>query len=169
VELTPTLNFPQRDFLALPRKFKSFVAGYGSGKTFVGCACLAAHFYAFPRVNAGYFAPTYAQIRDIFYPTVEEALAGWGLTVRVRVGNHEVDVFRGRTYMGTVLCRSMEDPGSIVGFKIGKALVDEIDVMPKDKASLVWRKIIARMRYKVDGLLNGIDVTTTPEGLSVRL
>ncbi len=25
-------------------------------------------------------------------------------------------------------------------------------------------KIIARMRYKVDGLRNGIDVTTTPEG-----
>ncbi|MEA1186269.1 hypothetical protein U9C94_22760, partial [Escherichia coli] len=27
-----------------------------------------------------------------------------------------------------------------------------------------WRKIIARMRYKIGGLRNGIDVTTTPEG-----
>jgi len=58
----------------------------------------------------------------------------------------------------------MEDPASIVGFKIGKALVDEIDVLSMEKAGVAWRKILARMRVKRDGLLNGIDVTTTPEG-----
>jgi hypothetical protein len=58
----------------------------------------------------------------------------------------------------------MDDPGSIVGFKIGKALVDEIDIMPPEKAKIGWRKIIARMRYNIKGLANGIDVTTTPEG-----
>jgi hypothetical protein len=162
--ISPKLNIPQAGFLALPHKFKAYVAGYGAGKTWAGCASLGKHFYEFPRVSAGYFAPTYPQIRDIFYPTVEEALSEWGLTTKVRVGNHEVDVYRGRIYMGTILCRSMEDPGSIVGFKIGKALVDEIDVMPKDKAQAVWRKILARMRYKAEGLANGIDVTTTPEG-----
>ncbi|MEH2773507.1 terminase large subunit domain-containing protein, partial [Klebsiella pneumoniae] len=47
---------------------------------------------------------------------------------------------------------------------IGNALIDELDVMPAKKAQLAWRKIIARMRYKVPGLRNGIDVTTTPEG-----
>ena len=36
--------------------------------------------------------------------------------------------------------------------------------MPAKKAQLAWRKIIARMRYNVPGLRNGIDVTTTPEG-----
>ncbi|STS82048.1 Uncharacterised protein [Klebsiella pneumoniae] len=55
-------------------------------------------------------------------------------------------------------------PDTIVGFKIGNALVDELDVLKADKARQAWRKIIARMRYKVDGLRNGIDVTTTPEG-----
>jgi hypothetical protein len=58
----------------------------------------------------------------------------------------------------------MEKPGDIVGFKIGKALIDELDVMKAHKAAIAWRKIIARMRYNVDGLKNGIDVTTTPEG-----
>lgn len=58
----------------------------------------------------------------------------------------------------------MEKPQTIVGFKIGKALVDELDVLKKEKAAEAWRKIMARMRYKVDGLQNGIDVTTTPEG-----
>ena len=58
----------------------------------------------------------------------------------------------------------MEKPQTIVGFKIGNALIDELDVMPAKKAQLAWRKIIARMRYNVAGLRNGIDVTTTPEG-----
>jgi len=63
-----------------------------------------------------------------------------------------------------VICRSMEKPATIVGFKIGHALVDELDVMAKLKAEQAWRKIIARMRYKVHGLKNGVDVATTPEG-----
>src|SRR5690606_8090710 len=57
-----------------------------------------------------------------------------------------------------------EKPGDIVGFKIGKALIDELDVMKTDKAALAWRKIIARLRHTAPGLVNGVDVTTTPEG-----
>ncbi|WP_443304489.1 hypothetical protein [Variovorax sp. CCNWLW235] len=36
--------------------------------------------------------------------------------------------------------------------------------MKMNKADLAWWKIIARMRYSVDGLKNGVDVTTTSEG-----
>ncbi|MAR57108.1 MAG: terminase [Rickettsiales bacterium] len=161
---SPSLNLPQSQFLNLPHKFKAYVAGYGAGKTWAGCAGLNKHFWEHPRINAGYFAPTYPQIRDIFYPTFEEAAFDWGLDIKIHESNKEVHVFSGRRYRGTILCRSMEKPGDIVGFKIGKALVDELDVLKADKAALAWRKIIARMRYKVDGLLNGIDVTTTPEG-----
>ena len=160
----PTLNVPQARFLALPQKFRGFISGFGAGKTWAGCAGEAQHFYQFPGVNAGYFAPSYPQIRDIFYPTVEECFHDWGLRTRIRESNHEVEVRRGRTFLGMILCRSMEDPGSIVGFKIGHANVDEIDIMPPTKAGQAWRKIIARMRYKVAGLRNGIDVTSTPEG-----
>ncbi|HGN1848112.1 TPA: terminase family protein, partial [Pseudomonas aeruginosa] len=53
---------------------------------------------------------------------------------------------------------------TIVGFKVGRSLVDELDVLSLVKAQQAWRKIIARMRYKVDGLRNRVDVTTTPEG-----
>ncbi|MDB5490349.1 MAG: phage terminase [Micavibrio sp.] len=160
----PGLNVPQAQFLALPHKFKAYVAGFGSGKTWAGCAGLCQHAWEWPKVNAGYFAPTYAQIRDIFYPTIDEVAFDWGLRTKVHETNKEVTLFYGRQYRGTVLCRSMEKANEIVGFKIGKALVDEMDLLKVDKAALAWRKIIARMRYKVPGLLNGIDVTTTPEG-----
>jgi hypothetical protein len=162
--ISPTLNIPQSAFLQLPHKFKAYVAGFGSGKTWVGCSGIGAHFWQWPKINQGYFAPTYPQIRDIFYPTMEEVAFNMGLRTKVKIADHEVEVYEGRKYRGTVICRSMEKPETIVGFKIGHGLVDELDVMPLIKAQMAWRKIIARMRYNVPGLLNGIDVTTTPEG-----
>jgi hypothetical protein len=162
--INPTLNVPQAEFLQMPHKFRAYVAGFGSGKTWVGCTSICEHFWQWPGINQGYFAPTYPQIRDIFYPTIEEVAAVMGLRVKINQGNHEAHVYEGRKYRGTVICRSMEKPETIVGFKIGHALIDELDVMALKKAQTAWRKIIARMRYKVPGLVNGIDVTTTPEG-----
>lgn len=158
------LNIPQAQFLQLPQKFRAYVAGFGSGKTFVGSSSLCIFSLENPRINAGYFAPTYAQIRDIFYPTIDEVAYGFGLSVKVHESNKEVDLYSGKKYRSTIICRSMEKPETIVGFKIGQALVDELDVMKADKARNAWRKIIARMRYNVEGVRNGIDVTTTPEG-----
>ena len=43
--ITFSLNRPQARFLQLPHKFKAYVAGFGSGKTYVGCAGMAAHFW----------------------------------------------------------------------------------------------------------------------------
>lgn len=160
----PSLNVPQSQFLAMDQKFRAYVAGFGSGKTWVGCGGLMQHFWEFPRINAGYFAPTYPQIRDIFYPTIEEVAFDWGLRVKINESNKEVHVYEGRKSRGTIICRSMEKPETIIGFKIGKALCDELDVLKAEKAQNAWRKIIARMRYNVDGLKNGVDVTTTPEG-----
>lgn len=157
-------NISQSQFLLLDTKFRAFVAGYGSGKTFVGCMAMCKHHWEHPKIEAGYFAPTYAQIRDIFYPTIEEVAFNFGLDVKIREGNKEVHFYRGARYKGTTICRSMENPASIIGFKIGHALIDEFDVLTLNKALLAWRKIIARMRYKKPGLKNGIDVVTTPEG-----
>ncbi len=159
-----TLNIPQASFLQMPHKFRAYVAGFGSGKTWVGCTAIAEHFWEWPGINQGYFAPTYPHIRDIFYETMEEVAFIMGLRVVINQANHEVAAYEGRKYRGTVICRSMEHPQKIVGFKIGHALIDELDVMPLIKAEMAWRKIIARMRYKVPGLKNGVDVTTTPEG-----
>lgn len=160
----PKLNRPQAAFLQLKRKFRALVAGFGSGKTWAGCEGMMSHYIERPGINQGYFAPTFPHIRDIFYPTIEEVAHGHGFRVKINESNKEVHFFKGAWSYGTTICRSMSLPHTIVGFKIGNALIDEIDVMATDKARTAWRKIIARMRYNVDGLRNGIDVTTTPEG-----
>jgi hypothetical protein len=160
----PKLNAPQAEFIALDRKFKALVCGFGTGKTWGGSADLCKHVWEWPGVNSGYFAPTYPMIRDIFFPTIEEVAFDWGLDVDIKEANKEVHFYSGGQYRSTVICRSMEKPGTIVGFKIGKALIDELDILEKVKAEHAWRKIIARLRQKVDGLQNGVSVTTTPEG-----
>lgn len=164
--VTPTLNKPQGEFMRMPNKFRAYVAGFGSGKTWVGSVDECCHFLKHPKVIQGYFAPTYGHIRDIFFPTIEEVSYCHGLTVDIKAGNKEVHFFNGRKYIGTTICRSMDKPGSIVGFKIGNALIDEIDLLQKDKAMLAWRKILARLRWKKGGVKNGASVTTTPEGFN---
>lgn len=159
----PTLNVPQAQFLNLPHKFKAYVAGFGAGKTWAICASACKHYWEHPKVNRGYFAPTYAAIRDIYFPTIEEVAFDWGLRVDIRESNKEVHFYEGRKYRGTTICRSMEKPGTIVGFKIARADVDELDTLTIKKAETAWRKIIARLRLKFDGQ-NGADVATTPEG-----
>lgn len=159
------LSAPQNIFLnSLQGKYRAYVGGFGSGKTFVGCIDLLSFFGRHPRTRQGYFGISFPSIRDIFYPTFEEAANMMGFTVDIKESNKEVHVYRNGAYYGTVICRSMDNPSSIIGFKIARALVDEIDVLPADKADLAWNKIIARLRLKIDGVQNGIGITTTPEG-----
>lgn len=155
-------TIPQGEFLQLPQRFRGFCGGYGSGKTTVGCMALCINAWGTPGHNQGYFAPTYPHIRDIFFPTIDEVAGLMGLSVDIKEGNKEVHFYSGKQYRGTVICRSMERPASIIGFKIAHAMIDEIDIMPIAKATMAWRKILARMRYK--DAKNSIDVTTTPEG-----
>lgn len=162
--LNPSLNVPQGRFLAMKNKFRAYVAGFGAGKTWAGCAGQCQTAYEFPKVPLGYFAPTYPQIRDIYFPTMEEVCHNWGLRAKTNEGNKEVHIYSGGFYRTTVICRSMEKPNTIIGFKIGRAMVDEIDTMPEVKADNAWNKIIARLRYIAPHLLNGVDLTTTPEG-----
>lgn len=160
-----SLNAPQDIFLRkLKTKYRAFVGGFGSSKTFSGCLDLLIFASQHPKTIQGYFAPTYTDIRDTFYPTISEAAEMLGFTTDIKTGNKEVHLYRGRAYYGTIICRSMDNPSSIVGFKIARALVDEIDILPTDKATTAWNKIIARLRLVIDGVENSIGVTTTPEG-----
>lgn len=158
-----SLSIPQSKFLALPHKFGAFVGGYGSGKTWVGATKLCKFAWEHPGLQQGYFAPTYPMIRDIFWPTIEECAETMGLDCDIRIGDHEAILSAGGQVRSTIICRSMDRPGSLIGFKIARGMVDEIDTLPLAKARDAWRKLIARLRQKYDGP-NGLDVTTTPEG-----
>ncbi|WP_310587657.1 hypothetical protein [Dyadobacter fanqingshengii] len=59
---------------------------------------------------------------------MDEVAFDWGLKTKVKISDKEVELYSGRVYRSTIICRTMDNPSNIVGFKIGKALVDEIDV-----------------------------------------
>jgi len=159
------ISTPQHIYLKeLDTKFRAYVGGLGAGKTFVGCLDLLIFATKHKGFKQGYFGPTYASIRDIFYPTIEEAAELMGLWVDIKVSDKEVFIYKGRELLGSVICRSMDRPNSIIGFKICRGIVDEIDTMPLIKAQGAWNKIIARLREKVPGVINGLGVTCTPEG-----
>jgi hypothetical protein len=167
------LNHPQAEFMAASTPFSGFVGGYRSGKTFIGCVKLWKLAAAHPGIKLGYFAPTYPQVRDIFYDTIEEVgnefsdHAGMLCTVDINKSEHTVKLIIGGNVYATVKCRSMEHPHRIVGFDISHALIDEIDCMKKEKADAAWKKIVARMSsVRDDYPVNTVDFTTTPEGFN---
>ena len=167
------LNHPQAEFMNASTPFSGFVGGYRSGKTFIGCVKLWKLAAAHPGIKLGYFAPTYPQVRDIFYDTIEEVgdefsdHAGMPCTVDINKSEHTVKLIIGGDVYATVKCRSMEHPHRIVGFDISHALIDEIDCMKKEKADAAWKKIVARMSsVRDDYPVNTVDFTTTPEGFN---
>ena len=167
------LNHPQAEFMNTSTPFSGFVGGYRSGKTFIGCVKLWKLAAAHPGIKLGYFAPTYPQVRDIFYDTIEEVgdefsdHAGMPCTVDINKSEHTVKLIIGGDVYATVKCRSMEHPHRIVGFDISHALIDEIDCMKKEKADAAWKKIVARMSsVRDDYPVNTVDFTTTPEGFN---
>lgn len=154
---------PQTEFRKLAQPIRAYVAGYRAGKTWVGSSNLCESAYRYPRVDLGYYAPTYPLIRDIFYPTIERVAYEWGLSTDIKEGNKEVFLYSGRQYLAMIRCRSMEKPQTLIGYQHGRCLVDEIDTMPKLKADQAWSKIVSRNSVVFDDV-NRIDVTTTPEG-----
>jgi len=178
------LNIPQYQFYSMDKPFRAFVAGYRGGKTFLGCVRLCILALEYPGVELGYFAPTYPQIRDIFYTTISDVAEIMGMTVEIKTSNNEVFLYYHGDLHAMVKCRSMEHPQRIVGFQINHALVDEIDCMKRDKADAAWKKIVARLSSKgfdeqriydeemncdliIEALgENTVDFTTTPEGFN---
>ena len=178
------LNIPQHNFYTMEKPFRAFVGGYRSGKTFLGCVRLCVLALEYPSIRLGYFAPTYPQIRDIFFTTISEVAELMGMEAEVVSSNNEVHLRYYGEHHATVKCRSMEHPQRIVGFDINHALIDEIDCMKQDKADQAWKKIVARLSSRgfdetriydeemscdlvIEALgENTVDFTTTPEGFN---
>ncbi|TKF64170.1 terminase, partial [Vibrio sp. F13] len=88
------LSAPQNIFLnELNTRFRAYVGGFGSGKTFVGCLDLLLFLMAHPATRLGYFAPTFSMIRDVFIPTLEEAAELLGFRVDFIESHKEAHIY----------------------------------------------------------------------------
>lgn len=155
------LTTPQSRFFSSDARFVAMVSGFGAGKTNTLVLKMLEQKFKYPKVDMGYFAPTYPLVRDILYPRISDILGEAGLRFRIHRTEHVIYI----AGFGRIICRTMDVPERIIGFEIGHAFIDEFDTLKTQAALDVWRKIMARIRQKFpDGSENRILVATTPEG-----
>jgi len=182
--LTP----PQSDFYMGLEKYKLFVAGMGTGKSFTMALCAVSDLINFAGANIGVYAPTFDLLHLIAMPYIAEILSYGGYKYKLNVSDK---MFYVEGY-GNIICRSMDNPATIVGYEVFRSHCDEMDTMVQKKANDAWNKVIARNRQKIfvldsdgnkipklddsgnqiidRGVLkwheepNGVNAYTTPEG-----
>lgn len=153
----------QEDFLFSDAKHTILVAGFGSGKT-EGAVTKAVVklMTTSPKLNVGYYLPNYPLINDIAVPRFQQFFDDHKIKYKY---NEAKKVFA--TKYGKILLRNMTKPETIVGYETFYSIIDEIDILPRDKAKKVFNKIIARNRQVcLKGGKNAIDLVSTPEGFN---
>lgn len=149
----------QEEFLFSEAPSTGLVAGFGSGKSFIASIKSSKKLIEL-RCNVGYYLPTYQLIKDIAFENIHNILDTFKVPFKL---NESDKTFR--TPYGNIYCRSMDNPTNIVGYQTGYALIDEADILPKDKMQKAYKAIVARNRQILPkGILNCTDMVSTPEG-----
>lgn len=160
-ELVVDLTAPQWEFVTAAEQFPALVAGFGAGKSFAGIHRALDRKLRYPEQSVAYYLPTYDLVSRMGFPRFEEELDRLEVPYRVNKNEAMINVDGG----GSIIFRTMDTPARIVAYEVADSIIDEIDVLPTDKARDVWNKAIARNRQKKpDGSLNTVGVATTPEG-----
>ena len=156
-----TLNQKQMDFLQSKAVNTGFVAGLGSGKSYVATLKTILKKIQHPNLTVAYYLPTYGLIRDIAFDKFPDMLSEMGYEYKLNKSDKEIHI----TNYGKIIFRSMDNPETIIGYEVFYSIIDECDILTMEKMSVAYNKIMARNRQKAsDGTINQIDVASTPEG-----
>lgn len=151
----------QFEFIESDARHTALVGGYGSGKSFAGVLkTLLKKIEYGTNIPVAYYLPTYGLITDVAYPKFLEMLEIFGIKYTTNKSQSVIN-----TDVGQIYLRSMQNPERIIGYEVGYSLIDETDILPKEKMTTVFAMIIGRNRSKLpDNKKNKVDVVGTPEG-----
>ena len=152
------LTEPQREFCSTTHSFPAIIGGLGSGKSRGGTMRAILKLIQCKGFNIGYYMPSYDLLKLRAMPGIEEDLNVLGLSYSLNKSDYAISVHG----YGSIIFRSYDRPERIVAYETAHSIVDELDTIPKEKASLVWRKISERNRSKC-GEPNTIACVTTPD------
>jgi predicted phage terminase large subunit-like protein len=139
---------PQYDFLQNEARFRAFVGGVGSGKTYAGC--LASLHAARDSERGAVVAPTYPMLKDAVIPTWNE-LADGGMA-----GFNKAEMRATMNNGAEVLFRSADKPDRLRGTNLGWFWMDEAALCGEE----VWDILLGRLRLDPGTAW----ITTTPRG-----
>lgn len=150
----------QDDFLYSEYRHTGLVGGFRSGKSFVGTLKTLSKKIKYPNVNVAYYLPTHDLIKKIALPRFNELLDNQNIPYTL----NETD----KTYVtpfGKIFLLSMDKPENIVGYEVGYSLIDEVDVVHRNKIDIAFKNILARNSARLpNGDKPQIDFVSTPEG-----
>ncbi len=150
IEETIELSDPQYDFLTSTKKHSGFVAGFGSGKSFIGTLKSLLKIIDSGIPKTAYYLPTYGDIRDIAFdtfPTVAEML---GYEYKLNRTDKEFILYDNGKVIGKTLFRNMSEPETIVGYQVGYTLIDETDILKEPIMDKAFKKILGRNRLVIE-------------------
>lgn len=155
----------QRQWWHMPNFIKAMVAGYGSGKTFIG----AKRAISLAILNKGqphfWVSPSYKIAKRTVVPTLIELLEGKksqddGFKYEYNKSDGEFKInHRGRK--GIIWLGSGEEPDSLKGPNIGSATIDEPFIQDRE----VFNQMLARVRAP-KAIHREIGLLGTPEQLN---
>lgn len=109
-------------------------------------------------INTLYAMPTYDLLRLRAIPGVEEDLQMMGIPYTLNKAEFSIQIHG----FGSMYFRSYDNPNRLIAFEVAAAVADEIDVLPRDQAALVWRKMSERTRQPCKRG-NSIAAVSTPD------
>lgn len=152
-----------REMCAEKVPFPLFIGGYGSGKSFILVHNAAQDVLSFRGCKVGIYAPTYDLLELNLVPAFEQYFDSIGIKQRYNGSKHIMHLPGDRK----LIFRSLADERRIVAYEVYTSHVDEADLMPMDKASTVWDRVIGRNRqhHPKYGINTKITIAayTTPE------
>jgi len=150
----------QRDFINSNATHTALIGGYGSGKSFCGVAKTIIKKLQYKGIDVAYYLPTYGLISDVAIPKFCEQLTKYEIQYTLNKSDNRIT-----TPYGCIILRNMSDPERIVGYEVGYSLIDETDILSKEKMEDIFVRIIGRNRSRLpNGEQNKTDVVGTPEG-----
>mgnify|MGYP001563088952 FL=1 len=145
----------QREFVNSKAKFRAYIGGVGSGKTYIGCAEMVMHALSNPKSLNMIIAPTYRLMKDVteraFYKICPEELIK-----EVQKANQSCVLVNG----SEILFRNADDADLKRGPTLSSFFIDEGSKVAAD----VWPVMIGRLRQ--EGFARRGWVVSTPKGFN---
>ena len=152
------LTLPQKQFVLSAKPHPAIVAGLGAGKSRAATMRLLLLMLGNPGINTLYTMPTYDLLKLRAIPGFVDDLNMLGLPHSLNKSDYSITI----AGLGTVYFRSYDNPNRLIAFEVAHSVADELDVLSKEQASVVWRKISERTRQP-SKVPNSIAAVTTPD------
>lgn len=132
-------NRSQFDFIQSDETFSCFMGGYKAGKTHV-LAYKGALTIRELQVDGIMAEPTYRMNEDLLRPALERAFENLEMWYK---WNSSESLYQ--TRYGNILLRTQDKRNSLEGHNIGWFGLDEVDLIPNEKALENWRVLISKL------------------------